>query len=457
MQLQDTLNKQREFFKSGKTLSYEFRKSQLEKLQKVIEQNAEALNEALHKDLRKSETESWLTEIGFVLGELKTTLKHLKKWMKPERAGTNLVNLPGSSHLYSEPFGVVLIIAPWNYPFNLLFAPLIGAMAAGNCVVLKSSEFAAATTAVMKNMIQENFEEEYILFTDGDGEKVVGDLMNNFIFDHVFYTGSTAVGKIIYKMAAENLVPVTLELGGKSPCIVERDANLEVAARRIAFPKFSNAGQMCVAPDYVLVHTSVRNKLIEELKKSIDIFFEGKSATSPDYCRIINEKQFDRITGYLKEGTIIYGGEFNKADLFISPTLMTDVKLTDKIMQEEIFGPILPILTFETQKEVEVIIARNKNPLAFYLYTSSDSIAESYLKAIPFGGGCINNSSVHLLNDNLPFGGRGASGMGHYHGRYSFNTFSHKKAVLNSSTWLDPLLKYPPFKNKLKLFKKVIG
>ncbi len=457
MQLQDTLNKQREFFKSGKTLSYEFRKSQLEKLQKVIEQNAEALNEALHKDLRKSETESWLTEIGFVLGELKTTLKHLKKWMKPERAGTNLVNLPGSSHLYSEPFGVVLIIAPWNYPFNLLFAPLVGAMAAGNCVVLKSSEFAEATTAVMKKMIQENFEEEYILFTDGDGEKVVGDLMNNFTFDHVFYTGSTAVGKIIYKMAAENLVPVTLELGGKSPCIVERDANLEVAARRIAFPKFSNAGQMCVAPDYVLVHVSVKDKLIEELKKSIEHFFEGKPASSPDYCRIINEKQFDRITGYLKEGTIIYGGEFNKEDLFISPTLMTDVKLTDKIMQEEIFGPILPILTFETQKEVEVIIARNKNPLAFYLYTASDSIAESYLKAIPFGGGCINNSSVHLLNDNLPFGGRGASGMGHYHGRYSFNTFSHKKAVLNSSTWLDPLLKYPPFKNKLNLFKKVIG
>ncbi len=457
MQLQDTLNKQREFFKSGRTLSYEFRKTQLEKLQKVIEQNAEALNDALHKDLRKSETESWLTEIGFVLGELKTTLKHLKKWMKPERAGTNLVNLPGSSHLYSEPFGVVLIIAPWNYPFNLLFAPLVGAMAAGNCVVLKSSEFAAATTAVMKKMIQENFEEEYILFTDGDGEKVVGDLMNNFIFDHVFYTGSTAVGKIIYKMAAENLVPVTLELGGKSPCIVERDANLEVAARRIAFPKFSNAGQMCVAPDYVLVHTSVRNKLIEELKKSIDIFFEGKPAASPDYCRIINEKQFDRITGYLKEGTIIYGGEFNKADLFISPTLMVDIKLTDKIMQEEIFGPILPILTFETQKEVEEIIAQNKNPLAFYLYTSSDSTAERYLKAIPFGGGCINNSSVHLLNDNLPFGGRGASGMGHYHGKYSFNTFSHKKAVLNSSTWLDPLLKYPPFKNKLNLFKKVIG
>lgn len=457
MQLQDTLNKQREFFKSGKTLDYKFRKTQLEKLQKVIEQNETALNEALHQDLRKSETESWITEIGFVLGELKTTLKHLKKWMKPKSTGTNLVNLPGSSHIHSEPFGVVLIIAPWNYPFNLLFAPLIGAMATGNCVVLKSSEFAEATTDVMKKMIQENFEEEYILFTDGDGEKVVGDLMNNFIFDHVFYTGSTAVGKIIYKMAAENLVPVTLELGGKSPCIVERDANLEVAARRIAFPKFSNAGQMCVAPDYVLVHRSVKDKLIEELKKSIEHFFEGKPATSPDYCRIINEKQFDRITGYLKEGTLIYGGEFNKEDLFISPTLMVDVNLMDKIMQEEIFGPILPILTFETQKEVEDIIAQNKNPLAFYLYTSSDSTAESYLKAIPFGGGCINNSSVHLLNDNLPFGGRGASGMGHYHGKYSFNTFSHKKAVLHSSTWLDPLFKYPPFKNKLKLFKKVIG
>ena len=457
MQLQDTLKSQREFFKSGKTLGYEFRKMQLGKLQNIIEQNEKALNEALFTDLHKSETESWLTEIGFVLGELKTTLKNLKKWMKPKKTGTNLVNMPGSSYIRSEPFGVVLIISPWNYPFNLLFAPLVGAMAAGNCVVLKSSEFAPATSAVMKKMIQENFEEEYILFTDGDGAEVVSSLMNNFVFDHVFYTGSTEVGKKIYKMAAENLVPVTLELGGKSPCIVEKDANLEVAARRIAFPKFSNAGQMCVAPDYVLVHTSVRNKLIEELKKSIYIFFEGKPATSPDYCRIINEKQFDRITGYLKEGTIIYGGEFNKADLFISPTLMVDIKLTDKIMQEEIFGPILPILTFETQQEVETIIAQNKNPLAFYLYTGSDSVADSYLKAIPFGGGCVNNSSVHLLNDNLPFGGRGASGMGNYHGKHSFETFSHKKSVLHSSTWLDPLLKYPPFKNKLSLFKKVIG
>ena len=457
MQLQDTLNSQREFFKSGKTLGYEFRKTQLEKLKSIIEENEAALNEALFKDLHKSETECWLTEIGFVLGELKTTLKHLKKWMKPKKTSTNLVNQPGSSYIRSEPFGNVLIISPWNYPFNLLFAPLVGAMAAGNCIVLKSSEFAPATTAVMKKMIQENFEEKYILFTDGDGAEVVGELMNNFIFDHVFYTGSTEVGKKIYKMAAENLVPVTLELGGKSPCIVEKDANLEVAARRIAFPKFSNAGQMCVAPDYVLVHNSVRNKLIEELKKAIDIFFEGKPASSPDYCRIINEKQFDRITGYLKQGTIIYGGEFNRADLFISPTLMVDVKLTDKIMQEEIFGPILPILTFETQEEVETIIARNKNPLAFYLYTGSDSVADSYLEAIPFGGGCINNSSVHLLNDNLPFGGRGASGMGNYHGKYSFETFSHKKSVLHSSTWLDPLLKYPPFKNKLSLFKKVIG
>ena len=452
----DNLIQMRNHFNSGITKSYAFRKEQLKKLQAAVKKYENQLHEALYADLKKSPEECWVTETGFLLAEISNTLKHLKNWMQPEMVATNLLNLPSKSFVMQEPLGVILIISPWNYPFQLLMTPLAGAMAAGNCVVLKSSEFAPATSTVMKQMVEENFDKNYIQFVEGDGARVIPEMMNNFTFDHVFYTGSTAVGKIIYKMAAERLVPVTLELGGKSPCIVEDDANIEVAARRIAMAKFSNAGQMCVAPDYVLVHQSKKEELVAAFKKTLPVFFGADASTSYEYGKIINEKQFDRLTGYLQLGKIVCGGHSNRSELYIEPTIMEDVSLDAAIMKEEIFGPILPIISFNTAEEAKAIIANNPNPLAFYVFTSSKAKETGWLTSVSFGGGCVNNTALHLTNHNLPFGGRGFSGSGQYHGKYSFETFSHKKAVMRTPTWFDPAIKYPPFKGKMKLFKWII-
>jgi aldehyde dehydrogenase (NAD+) len=446
----------RKYYESGATQSYTFRKEQLKKLKAVLLQYEKELHDALYADLKKSPEESWVTETGFLLSEINATLKSFKKWMHRDLVKTNLLNLPSKSFIMKEPLGVVLIIGPWNYPLQLLLTPLVGAIAAGNCVVLKASEFAPATAAIMKKMMEENFPPEYILFTEGDGAAVIPAMMNNFRFDHVFYTGSTAVGKIIYKMAAEKLVPVTLELGGKSPCVVEADANIKVAAKRIAMTKFSNAGQMCVAPDYVLVHESIKEKFTAAITENIKKFFGEKPAESYNYGKIINEKQFDRIVKYFADGKIIYGGRTDREKLFIEPTVLHNVNASSAVMKDEIFGPVLPVLTFATMDEAKEIISANPNPLAFYVYTSSATKEKQWLNAVAFGGGCVNNSSWHLTNHHLPFGGRGFSGTGNYHGKNSFDTFTHKKAVMKTPTWFDPSVKYPPFKGKLKLFKWVI-
>jgi len=451
-----SLENLRTFFNSGNTQSYAFRKEQLNRLKSSILKHEQDLYDALYTDLKKSPEEVWVTETGMVISELNTAIKKLSKWMKPKRVSTNLLNLPSRSRILSEPLGVVLIIAPWNYPFQLLINPLIGAIAAGNCVVLKPSEFAPATDAVMKKIIEETFPKEYILYVQGDGAAVIPEMMNNFTFDHVFYTGSTAVGKIIYKMAADKLTPVTLELGGKSPCVVESDANIKVAARRIAMTKFSNAGQMCVAPDYVLVHESVKEKFIDSMKESIENFFSSTPEESYNYGKIINAKQFDRLNNYLQQGKVAHGGRTDKEKLFIEPTLLTDVSMNADVMKDEIFGPILPIFSFNEKEEALKIIQQHPNPLSFYVYTSNSTKESDWLKAVPAGGSCVNNSSWHLTNHNLPFGGRGFSGIGNYHGHFSFDTFSHKKAVMKTPTWFDPNIKYPPFKGKLSLFKKVI-
>jgi aldehyde dehydrogenase (NAD+) len=452
----DNLMQMRNYFDSGITKTYAFRKEQLKKLQAAVKKYEQQLHEALFADLKKSPEECWVTETGFLMSEISNTLKHLKGWMQDESVSTNLVNIPSSSFVMIEPLGVVLIISPWNYPFQLLMTPLAGAMAAGNCVILKSSEFAPATSAVMKQMIEETFDKSYIQFVEGDGAVVIPGMMNNFTFDHVFYTGSTAVGKLIYKMAAERLVPVTLELGGKSPCIVEEDANIKIAAKRIAMTKFSNAGQMCVAPDYVLVHESRKDELIAALKNSLQHFFGDKPEDSYNYGKIINERQFDRLVKYLQQGQILYGGRTDKEKFFIEPTVISNVGMDADIMKDEIFGPILPVISFSSKAEALKIIAQNKNPLAFYVFTSSSAKEKDWLNSVAFGGGCVNNASWHLTNHNLPFGGRGFSGSGQYHGKYSFETFSHKKAVMRTPTWFDPAIKYPPFKGKMKLFKMVI-
>ena len=452
----DALNAMQAYFRSGATKSHSFRKEQLRALKASILKHEQDLYDALYTDLKKSPEETWVTETGMVIAELNTAIKHLKNWMRPERAATNLLNLPSRSRVMREPLGVVLIIGPWNYPFQLLINPLIGAIAAGNCVVLKPSEFAPATDEVMKKIIQDVFPAEYILYLQGEGAEVIPKMMNNFSFDHVFYTGSTSVGKIIYKMAAERLVPVTLELGGKSPCIVESDANIKVAARRITMTKFSNAGQMCVAPDYVLVHGSIKDKFITEMKEAIQKFYTEKPEESYNYGKIINEKQFNRIATYLSNGTKVYGGRINKETLFIEPTILTDVPADAPVMQDEIFGPVLPVISFQAMEEAKKWIDKHPNPLSMYIYTSSRKKENEWLEAVPAGGSCVNNSSWHLTNHNLPFGGRGFSGMGNYHGKYSFDTFSHKKAVMKTPTWFDPGIKYPPLEGRLKLFKWVI-
>lgn len=451
-----SLEKMRQYFNSGATKPYAFRREQLKKLKAAILKYEEELYSALHADLKKSKEESWVTELGFVVAEINAALRNLRSWMRPDRVGTNLVNLPSSSRVMKEPLGVVLVIGPWNYPFMLLINPVVGAIAAGNCMVLKPSEFAPATDAVMKKIFVETFSPEYILYVQGEGQVVIPGMMNDFSFDHVFYTGSTAVGKIIYRMAAERLVPVTLELGGKSPCVVEADANIKVAARRIAMTKFSNAGQMCVAPDYLLVHGSVKDKFLDALKETLPKLFSDKPEDSYNYCKMINERQFNRVAGYLSNGIKQYGGRTDKEKLFIEPTILTDVPLDSPVMNDEIFGPVLPVISFNTMEEAKAVIARHPNPLSFYVYTSSRKKEQEWLDVVPAGGACVNNSSWHLTNHHLPFGGRGFSGTGSYHGRYSFDTFSHKKAVMKTPTWFDPNIKYPPFKGKLKLFKWII-
>jgi len=444
------------YFNSGATKSYEFRKQQLLLLQSTIKKYESEISEALHQDLGKSKAEAYTTETGMVLTEIRLMLKDLKKWMQPKSVATNLMNLPSTSKMYYDPLGVVFIISPWNYPFQLLFTPLVGAIAGGNCVVLKPSEYTPATTAITEKIIHEVFDTNYIRVVTGDGAVVVPQLMHEFRFDHVFFTGSIAVGKAVYQLAAKDLVPVTLELGGKSPCVIEADANLKVAANRIAIGKFLNAGQTCIAPDYLLIHASVKDQFLQFLKESIASFYTKEAVTSEDYGRIINAKRFDTLLSYLQQGTIVYGGKYDKENLFIEPTILDNVNVNSTIMTEEIFGPVLPVFTFNTKAEAVELINKNSNPLSFYVFTSSIKKEEDWLQTIPFGGGCVNNTVYHFANDNLHFGGIGNSGIGSYHGKQSFYTFTHAKPVMKTPTWLDPAIKYPPFKNKLKWIKLLL-
>jgi NAD-dependent aldehyde dehydrogenases len=446
----------RSYFNSGATLTYEFRKKQLLLLRSAVLKHEHEIYSALYSDLKKNKEESWVTEIGFLIAEINHTLKHLKQWMKRKKVPTNLLNLPSKSYIYKDPLGVVLIIGPWNYPLQLLFTPLVGAIAAGNCVVLKPSEFAPATAAIMEKIISETFSQDYIFYVQGKGNEVIPPMMNQFRFDHVFYTGSTQVGKIIYKMAAEQLIPVTLELGGKSPCIVDKDADIKIAAKRIAVTKFSNAGQMCVAPDYVLVHQSRKEEFLNALKETIISFFTNDPSGNDEYAKMINRNQFERVLSYIKEGTLVYGGRSNHEALYIEPTIIEEVRLNSNVMNQEIFGPVLPVLSYSDFDEALNVIRQNPNPLAFYIFTNNKNTEYKWLQSVSFGGGCVNNASWHLTNYNLPFGGIGNSGLGNYHGKNSFDVFTHHKSVMKTPTWFDPKIKYPPFKGKLNLFKKII-
>lgn len=443
----------RNYYDSGVTKPYAFRKKQLQLLKASILKYENEIEQALYSDLKKNREETYATETGLVLAEINVALKNLQQWMQPQTTATNLVNLPSSSKIYRDPLGVVLIISPWNYPLQLLLIPLTGAIAGGNCVVLKPSELAPATEKVIQKIITEIFSEQFVLYIQGDGSEVVPAMMKQFRFDHIFYTGSTSVGKFVYQMAAEKLIPVTLELGGKSPAIVHADANISVAAKRIAFGKFLNTGQTCIAPDYVLVHDDVKEKFIDKLKETIVQFYGTEPSVNYNFGKIINEKRFDKLLIYLSDGKIITGGEQDRSKLFIAPTILTDVALDSPLMSEEIFGPILPVATFKTIDQAMDIVQRNANPLAFYLFTNNKKIQNQWIQKIPFGGGCINNADWHFTNHYLPFGGVGNSGIGAYHGRYSFNTFTRLKPVMTTPNWFDPSIKYPPLKGKLKIFK----
>ena len=444
----------RRYFESGATRPLAFRKEQLKKLRKALHKYEGEIAVALYSDLGKSAEESYGTETGLVHAEITAALKNLRDWTDPEDAGTNLVNLPSESKIYRDPLGVVLIIAPWNYPLQLVLIPLVGAIAGGNTAVLKPSEVASATAAVTEKIVVETFSSQHVKVVTGDGAVVVPEIMKSFRFDHVFYTGSVSVGKIIYKLAAEQLVPVTLELGGKSPAIVEKDANLSVAARRIVLGKFLNAGQTCIAPDYVLVHNDVKETFLARLKETITAFYTSDPASSHDYGKIINEKRFDTLTKYLEGANIILGGNFNREELFIEPTVVDGViDAENPLWKEEIFGPILPVIGFQNYEEAKSLVERNPNPLAFYLFTSSDTTEKKWINEVAFGGGCVNNTAWHFANHHLPFGGVGNSGIGAYHGKNTFDTFTRAKPVMKTATWFDPRIKYPPFKGKLKMFK----
>ncbi|RYY84083.1 MAG: aldehyde dehydrogenase family protein, partial [Chitinophagaceae bacterium] len=375
MKTQQLLHIMRLHHESGALRTYEARVDALQRLRAAILRHESAINEALMADLGKSIEEAWVTETGFVLSELRHTLAHLKRWMRPEKVRTNLLNLPSRSAIYREPLGVVCIIGPWNYPLQLLLAPLVGALAAGNCALLKPSELAPRTSTVVRALIESAFRPQEVLVLEGDGASVIPPLLRSFRFDHIFYTGSTIVGQKIYALAAEQLVPVTLELGGKSPCVVEQDADLKIAARRIAVTKFSNAGQMCVAPDYLLVHESILARFLDLLKETIKQFFTDNPAQSGHYGRIVNERAFERLSSYLSEGTVLYGGASDAATHYIEPTLIGDIPADSAIMGEEIFGPLLPVLTYKTFEEAKALIQKHPDPLAFYVFTQSKATA----------------------------------------------------------------------------------
>ncbi|MBX2924357.1 MAG: aldehyde dehydrogenase [Chitinophagaceae bacterium] len=450
------LTELRNYFAGGATRPYAFRKQQLLLLKNAVLKYEQDINDALYTDLKKSPEEAYATETGLLLSEINLALKQLRGWMKPKRIFPNLVNLPSSGKILSDPLGVVLIIAPWNYPLQLSLIPLVGAIAAGNCMVLKPSELAPATSAILQKMISEIFSPAYIKVVEGDGASVIPAMMQQFRFDHIFYTGSIPVGKAIYQEAAKALIPVTLELGGKSPAIVEKDADIIVSARRIALGKFANAGQTCVAPDYVLVHEAIAEQFMATLINTIQNFFGEDAGKSADYGKIINTKRFDQLLGYLKEGEVVYGGATDRSSLYFSPTIIKNVRPGAAIMKDEIFGPVLPVLHFSTMEEAAAVVNQHPNPLALYVFTSDAAKEKAWMEQTAFGGGCVNNTAWHFANHGFPFGGVGNSGIGAYHGKYSFKTFTHEKAVMKTPVWFDPAIKYPPFKGKLRWFKRLI-
>ncbi len=445
---------QRSFFNTGQTRDLDFRIGQLKLLEKAVGTHEDALCEALKRDMNKSKFEAYVGEIGMLYNEISYAARHVRSWARPERVRTPLIHFPAVSRIYSEPLGVALIIGPWNYPVQLLLTPLVGAMAAGNCSILKPSRHAPHTSKVIAELIGENFDPEYIA-VPGEGAETSQVLLEQK-FDYIFFTGGTAVGKIVAAAAAKHLTPVTLELGGKSPCIVDRDVHLDVAARRITWGKFFNAGQTCVAPDYLLVDATVKDALLERIKGCVTKFYGDDPRMSPDYGRIINERHFERLLNLLDQGDIIIGGDTDPRDNYIAPTVIDNVSLDHKIMEDEIFGPILPVIEYRDLAECISMVNSGAKPLSLYFFSTNRANRERVLSETTSGGGTMNDTVLHLSTSTLPFGGVGLSGYGKYHGKASFDTFSNKKSILDRSFVFDLPFRYPPYGNKLPLVKKLL-
>ncbi len=439
---------QQEFFKTEKTKDVNFRKKVLKSLLQTLERKEDKITEALYKDFRKPKFESVTTEIFFIIKELKYTLKNLNKWSRPEQITSSSFNFPSRDYIYQQPYGMVLLISPFNYPFHLTLLPLIGAIAAGNTVVIKPSEHVPNSVQVLEEIVKSVFNRGHVSLVEG-GKEVSKELLY-YKWDYVFFTGSVLAGRQIARTIAEHLTPCTLELGGKNPTIVDETAKIKQAARRIVFGKFINAGQTCIAPDYVLVNEKVSREFLSFLKFEITRFYGQNPELSKDFGRIINDYHFERLLALIDPKKVVAGGESEREELYISPTIILNPSLHSEIMQEEIFGPILPVLVYQDENDIDLILKKHPNPLAIYIFTKRKKFVKKIVSKYSFGGGTINDTMVHLVNNKLPFSGVGNSGMGAYHGKFTFDTFSHKKSVTKRGTWLDIKLRYAPYKGKVK-------
>ncbi|MBK5346981.1 aldehyde dehydrogenase [Bacillus sp. TH44] len=454
MSISSIVNKQKQYFYNGYTRSIETRKNNLKKLCDGIQRFEEEIFQALKLDLNKSVHESFTTEVGYVLKEISFQLKHMSSWSKPKRVRTALTHFGSKGKVVPEPYGVTLIIAPWNYPFQLAIAPLVGALAAGNTVVLKPSELTPNVSKVLTRMLGELFPEELVSVVEGGAQESTALLKEPF--DYIFFTGSVGVGKVVMEAAAKKLTPLTLELGGKSPCIVHKDAKLDVTARRIVWGKFLNAGQTCVAPDYMYVHSSVKEQLIEALRHEIAEQYGKDALQNDNYVRIVSERHFERLCTFLQDGKPVIGGNYTKETLHIEPTVLTNVTWQSAVMEDEIFGPILPIIEYDKIEEVIETIQHHPKPLALYVFSEDRKVQKKVTSNISYGGGCINDVVYHLATPYLPFGGVGSSGLGSYHGEQSFRTFSHYKSILSQSTAFDMKIRYSSTKSALKFIRKLL-
>ncbi|MCP1323339.1 aldehyde dehydrogenase family protein [Bacillus thuringiensis] len=454
MSISSIVSRQKEYFLKGHTRSIEMRKNNLKRLYEGIQRFEEEIFQALKLDLNKSVHESFTTEVGYVLKEISFQLKHMSSWSKPKRVRTALTHFGSKGKVVPEPYGVTLIIAPWNYPFQLAIAPLVGALAAGNTIVLKPSELTPSVSKVLKRMLGELFPEELVAVVEGGVEESTSLLREPI--DYIFFTGSVGVGKVVMEAAAKQLTPLTLELGGKSPCIVHKDAKIEMTARRIVWGKFLNAGQTCVAPDYMYVHSSVKEKLIEAIRHEITEQYSKEPLQNENYVRIVSERHFERLCRFLQDGQVVIGGNYKKDTLHIEPTVLADTTWQDAVMEDEIFGPILPIIEYDNIEDVIGTIQQHPKPLALYVFSEDKEVQKKVTSNISYGGGCINDVVYHLATPYLPFGGVGSSGLGGYHGKESFRTFSHYKSILAQSTAFDMKIRYSSTKSALKFIRKLL-